>query len=80
MFAALAVLPLLVLGLLALAGARAHVGVVTTGVGEHLTLGAAWVAVWLTCVIVSPIAAVAAMVSAVWIRALDLASSPGRVE
>jgi hypothetical protein len=62
-FAILALLPLIALGALALIGARAHVGVVTTGSGEHLALGAAWVAIWLLAVIGSPIAAVAAAVS-----------------
>ncbi len=48
-----------VLLVLALVGARAHVGVVTTGVGDNAALGAAWVATWLAAVVVSPIAAVA---------------------
>jgi hypothetical protein len=51
------------LAVLALVGARAHVGVVTTGVGEHAALGAAWVATWLAAVIVSPVATVAAAIA-----------------
>jgi len=66
----LAVLPPLALGVLALLGARADVGVVTTGAGEHAALGAMWVAAWLASVIVSPIAAVAAAVAAATARAL----------
>ena len=63
-----ALVPVVVLAALALAGAREHVGVVTTGVGEHAWLGAAWVAAWLASVVVSPIAALAAMIAAVTTR------------
>ena len=66
-----ALVPLVVLGALALVSARAHVGVVTTGVGEHAALGAAWVAAWLASVVVSPIAGIAAIVAAVATRLRD---------
>jgi hypothetical protein len=59
-----ALVPLAVLAALAIAGARAHVGVVTTGVGGHAVLGVAWVAAWLTAVVISPIVAVASAIAA----------------
>ena len=62
-FLVTAVLPLAVLGVLAAMGARREVGVVLTGGGPHVLLGAAWVAAWLASVVVSPIAALAAVLS-----------------
>ena len=62
-FLVLAVLPPMVLGLLALLGARAEVGVVMTGSGANVVLGAAWVACWLASLVVSPIALGAAAIS-----------------
>jgi hypothetical protein len=55
--------PPILLALLAVFGARAYVGVVTTGAGSghDLALGALWVATWLASVIVSPIAALASV-------------------
>jgi hypothetical protein len=79
----LALVPLVLLAALALVGARAHVGVVTTGAGDHALLGAAWVAAWLAAVVLSPVLAVAAAVAAAATRALSgrrAASTPrGRV-
>lgn len=62
-FLVLAALPIVGLAILALLGARDDVGVVMTGGGPHAALGAAWVALWLGSVILSPIAAGAALVS-----------------
>lgn len=56
-------LPLAVLAILAVLGAREGVDVVMTGSGSRAQLGAAWVATWLAAVIASPIAAGAALVS-----------------
>lgn len=62
-FLVLAALPLVVLAILRLLGAQDDVGVVMTGSGSHVLLGAAWVAAWLASVIFSPIAGGAALVS-----------------
>ena len=62
-FLVLAALPALSLGLLALLGARAEVGVVMTGSSANVVLGAAWVACWLASLVVSPIALLAAALS-----------------
>jgi hypothetical protein len=70
-FLVLAALPLAALGVLAALGARAHVGVVTTGAGPHVLLGGAWVAAWLASLTVTPIALVAAACRALlarWLR------------
>ena len=62
-FLALAALPAVALAILALFGARAEVGVVMTGSGPNVVLGAAWVACWLAALVVSPIALGAAAIS-----------------
>ncbi len=64
-FLVLAALPFVALAILAAAGARAEVGVVMTGSGANVLLGAAWVACWLASLVVSPIALGAAVVSLV---------------
>jgi hypothetical protein len=64
-FLVLAALPLVVLAILAVFGAREDVGVVMTGGGSHALRGAAWVAVWLASLVVSPLAAGAALASLV---------------
>jgi len=64
-FLVLAALPFAILAILAAAGARAEVGVVMTGSGANVLLGAAWVACWLASIVVSPIALGAAAVSMV---------------
>jgi hypothetical protein len=69
LFVVAAVLPLVLLGILAAMDARQEVGVVLTGGGSHALLGAAWVATWLAAVVVSPIAALAAVFSFVLTRA-----------
>ena len=76
-FLACAVLPLIALGVLAIVGARQEVGVILTGGGPHALLGAAWVAAWLASVIVSPIAAGAALVSLVFTRLHQAARATG---
>jgi len=63
-FLLLGAVPLVLLGVLALAGAREHVGVVTTGAGDGAWLGAAWVVAWLLSVVATPIAAITAIVCA----------------
>ena len=65
-FLVLAVLPMAALAILALLGARAEVGVVMTGSGTNVLLGAAWVAGWLASLVGSPIALGAAALSLVW--------------
>ena len=61
---ALALLPLIVLGLLALAGADEHVGVITGSAAPAYAtaLGAAWVGTWLAALAFSPGFAVAALI------------------
>jgi hypothetical protein len=67
-FVASALLPPVALALLAMMGARQEVGVILTGSGPHAILGAAWVAVWLATVVLSPIAAGAALLLLVFTR------------
>ena len=62
-FLAAAGLPLAMLAILALLGARDGIDVLMTGGGSRALLGAAWVVTWLAAVIASPIAAGAALVS-----------------
>lgn len=62
-FLVIAALPLVMLAILALLGARDGLDVLMTGSGSRPLLGAAWVATWLAAVIVSPIAFGAALVS-----------------
>jgi hypothetical protein len=50
----IAAAPPVILGILALMGARDDVGVITTGAGPHAFVGAAWVVAWLATVAVSP--------------------------
>jgi hypothetical protein len=63
-----AALPPIVLLALAVAGARHDVGVVLTGGGRNAVLGAAWVIAWLASLTATPIAALAAAVSALLLR------------
>lgn len=67
-FVVLAALPIVGLAILSLLGARDDVGVLMTGSGPHAALGAAWVAFWLGSVILSPIAAGAALASFVFVQ------------
>ena len=63
LFLAFAALLAVALAILALFGACAEVGVVMTGSGPNVLLGAAWIACWLATLVVSPIALGAAALS-----------------
>lgn len=68
-FLVLAAVPLVLLAILAMLGARDDVGVVMTGSGSHALLGAAWVVCWLGAMTLSPVATGAALVSFMLLRA-----------